>query len=158
MLFLAHEGVTNCASLSDFDKLSVNNLPIFYNNSIIAIEEDISEIITVEASVYGASISLITANSLIASFNAKKHYISIVRATNPQNMGHSSVLATFKIAHDVCLFVNDGDDSKVPNIDEKRQRSKDHSLVSRLQALPLTLTWITRTINLFLLLRHDCSR
>ena len=56
---LTHESITNFASLSDFDKKSIQFLPSICNNVIPTIEADATNNITTEASISEASISSI---------------------------------------------------------------------------------------------------
>ena len=109
---LTHEGITNFASMSDFDKKSTDKFPSVWNNNIPAIEVDATNIITSEVSVTVANISSISVSRLISAVNAVKYYGSISRVTNPQNMGYASVLATFKIEHEASMSIKDDDGSK----------------------------------------------
>ena len=109
LLRLTQEGMTNFACISDFDKKSIDNLPSVYKNRIPAIESDASNSIAAEASVAEANISSILVSRLIAAVNATNYYGSVSRATNPQNMGYESILATFKIEYEACVSVKDDD-------------------------------------------------
>ena len=119
VLRVTHEGITNFASLSDFDKKSIENLPGVCKNSIPAIEADPTNSIASETSVAGANVSLISVRRLITAVNATKYYGSIARVMNPQNMAYSSVLAEFKIEYEAYLSIKDDDDAKVPKINDK---------------------------------------
>ena len=83
VLRVTHEGITNFASLSDFDKKSIENLPSVCKNSIPAIEADPTNSITREASVAGENVSSISVSRLITAVNAAKHYRSIARVMSP---------------------------------------------------------------------------
>ena len=119
VLRVTHEGITNFASLSDFDKKSIENLPGVCKNGIPAIEADPSNSIASETSVAGANVSLISVRRLITAVSAAKYYGSIARVMNPQNMAYSSVLAEFKIEYEAYLSIKDDDDAKVPKINDK---------------------------------------
>ena len=119
VLRVTHEGITNFASLSDFDKKSIENLPGVCKNGIPAIEADPSNNIASETSVAGANVSLISVRRLITAVSAAKYYGSIARVMNPQNMAYSSVLATFKIEYEAYLSIKDEDDAKVSKINDK---------------------------------------
>ena len=123
VLRLTHEGITNFASLSDFYKKSIDNFPSVYKNSVPDVEACSRKSITAEASVAGANISSISFK-LITYVNAAKHYESISRVMNPQNMSYASFLATFKIEHEARLFVKDEDNSKAPKINDKDKDRK----------------------------------
>ena len=73
VLRVAHEGITNFASLSDFDKKSIENLPSVCKNSVPVIEADPTNSITPEASVTGANVSSILISRLVTAANAAKH-------------------------------------------------------------------------------------
>ena len=124
VLRLTHEGVTNFACLSDFDKKSIENLPRVHKNSIPDTESDATNRISAEVSFAGVNVSLISTSRLITSFNADNHYSSIARVTTPQNIGYASVLETFKIEHEACVSVKDDYDSKVPNANDKENYRK----------------------------------
>ena len=85
---VTHEGITNFASLSDFDKKSIENLHSVYKNRIPAIEADPTNSIASEASVAGANVSSISVSRLITALNAVKYHGSIAMAMNPQNMAY----------------------------------------------------------------------
>ena len=111
VLCLTNEGITNFASLSDFDKKNIENFPTICKSSILAIEEDASNSIADESSFAGANISSISVSRLVTAANTAKDHRSIDRVINPQNTGHESVLTTFKIEHEVCLSIRDDCDS-----------------------------------------------
>ena len=56
---------------------------------------------------------------LVIAVNAAKHYGSISRVMNPQNMAYTSVLATFNFKYEAYLSVKDEDESKVPRINDR---------------------------------------
>ena len=87
VLRVTHEGITNVASLSEFDKKSIENLPSVFKNRIAVMEEDATNVIASEGSVSGASISMISVSRLITAVNAAKHYGSIDRVTNSPKCG-----------------------------------------------------------------------
>ena len=62
----------------------------------------------------------------IRAVNTAKHYGSISRVASLQNMGHASVLETFKNEHEAYLSVKDDDDSKIPKIND---RDKDRKII-----------------------------
>ena len=70
-----HEGITNFASLYDFDKKIVENFPSVYNNSIPSIEADARNTILAEASVSKGNISSISVSRIVAFVNAAKHSV-----------------------------------------------------------------------------------
>ena len=73
VLRVTHEVITNFASLSDFDKKSIENLPSVRKNSIPAIKANHTNSIASEASVAGANFSSISVNRLVTAVNAVKH-------------------------------------------------------------------------------------
>ena len=83
VLRVTHESITNFASLSDFDKKIIENLPSICKNSISAIEADPTNSIAPEASVAGVNVSSISVSRLITAANATKHCGSIARVMNP---------------------------------------------------------------------------
>ena len=119
VLRLTHEGITNFASLSDFDKKSTQLLPQIYKNRIAAIVEDLPNNIAAEAAVPGANVSSISVSRLIIAVNAAKYYNSIVRAMNSQNMNYTNVLNTFKIKYEACISIKGEDEPKVLKINDK---------------------------------------
>ena len=119
---LAHEGITNFASLSDFGKKSIENFPTVCNNSVPTIETDVSSSIAAEALISGANMSSTLVHMLITAVNCTKNYGNISRTMTTQKIGQASVLATFKIECEACLSVKDYDESKVPKINEKMQQ------------------------------------
>jgi len=119
VLRLTHEGITNFASLSDFDKKSIQLLPQICKNSIPAIVEDIPNNITAEVAIPGANVSSISVSRLITAVNAAKYYNSISRAMNPTNMNYANVLSTFKIEYEAYVSLKDEDEPKVPKINDK---------------------------------------
>ena len=121
VLRLAHGGITNFTSLSDFYKKGIENFISVCKKRIPDVKADASNSIVAEHSVSGASISSVSVNRLITAVNAANHYSSITRAMIPQNMGYVSVLATFKIKCEACLSIKDHDDSKVPKINDKEK-------------------------------------
>ena len=119
MLRVTHEGITNFASLSNFDKKSIEKLPSVCKNKFLVIEADPTNSIASEASVTGANVSSNSVSRPIAAVNAAKYCGPIARVMNPKNMAYSSVLATFKIEYEAYLSIKDEDDAKVPNINDK---------------------------------------
>ena len=115
---LTHEGVTKSASLSGFDKKSIENLPSVCKNSIPAIEADASNSIAAKSYASGVKISSMSVSRLITNVNAAKHYGLIASAMNPQHISYTSFLETFKIQYEACLSVKDEDDSNVPKIND----------------------------------------
>ena len=83
VLRVTHEGITNFASMSDFDKKSIENMPSVCKNSIPAIEADPTNSIAPESSVVGANVSSISVSRLITAVNAAKNYGSITRVMSP---------------------------------------------------------------------------
>ena len=120
VLRLTHEGITNFASLSNFDKKSSQNFPNTCKNGMPVIEVDSTNNIGSKASVVGSSVSSILLSRLITALNVAKHYGSIERVIKPQNVGCASFLETFKIEHDVFLSSKDKDEPKVPKTNISR--------------------------------------
>ena len=118
-LRIAHEGITNFASLYDFDKKNIQNLTRVCKNSIPAIETDATNSIAAEDSVFGPSISSTSVSRFIVAIKSSKHYSSISRVMNLQKIGYASVLVTFKVEHEAYLSIKDDDDSKVPKINDR---------------------------------------
>eukprot|EP00957_Ditylum_brightwellii_P180522 13750843-Ditylum_brightwellii.AAC.1 len=57
---ISHEGITNLASLSDFNKKSIKDLLKICKESVVVIAEDIPNGIAAETAVHGANLSLIS--------------------------------------------------------------------------------------------------
>ena len=119
VLHLTQEVIINFANMSDLYKKSIENFPSVYKDSSPSIEADVTKTVIAEASVARARISSILVSRLIAAVNDTKGYGSIVRIMNPQNMGHASLMETFKIEHEDYLSVKDNDDSKFPKINDR---------------------------------------
>ena len=119
VLRLTHEGITNFAPLTDFDKKSIQFLPQICKNGIPAIAEDVANNIAAEGAVPGANVSSISVSRLITAVNAAKYYNSIAREINPQNMNYVNVLMTFKIEYEAYNSLKDEDEPKVPKINDK---------------------------------------
>ena len=121
VLRLIHEGIANFASLSDFDKNTIENLSSVWKNSIPDIEADPRNSTTAEAYVAVARISSILVRRRITVFNAANHYGSISRVMSPQNMVYTIVLEIFNIEHEDYLSIKDDYDSNVPKINNKKK-------------------------------------
>ena len=119
VLRLTHEGITNLASLSKFDKKSIQCFPKIYKNIMPAIDVDASNNIRAKDAVAGASMSSISVSRIVAALNAAKYHGSIDRVMNPHNMGYSTVLDIFKIDHDAYLCVKDEVEPNVPKINDR---------------------------------------
>ena len=65
MIHLNDEGITNFASLSDFDKKSIEKLHNIWKNSIPTTEEDATNKISAKASVARVSVSSISVMQII---------------------------------------------------------------------------------------------
>ena len=104
---LTHEGITNFASMSSFDKKSIQDFPNICKNVIPSIDADTSNNIGAEAAVSGASMSSISVNRFITAVNAAKCYGSIVRVMNPNNVNYLTFLATFNVENEAFLSVKD---------------------------------------------------
>lgn len=93
---LLYEGITNYASLLDFDTKSIQSLPATCKGAIPAIEADADQGIAAEPAVAGANISTISTRRLIIAVNAVKYYTSIDRTVTPASMHYNNVLADAK--------------------------------------------------------------
>ena len=119
VLRLTHEGITNYASLADFDKKSIQYLPQICRERIPEILEDAANGIAAEAAVPGANVSSISVSRLITAVNAAKYYNAIDRVMTPQSMNYANVLSIFKIEHEAYMSLKDDDEPKVPKINDK---------------------------------------
>ena len=124
VLRLSHEGITNFASLSDFDKKSNQNLPNICKNSIPAIDADASSNIGATAAVSEANVSSILVSRLVTSVNAVKYYGFITQVTNLDIMSYSKVLATLKVEHEACISVKDEAKPKFPKTNDRDNTRK----------------------------------
>ena len=79
VLRLTKEGITNFESLTDFDKKSLERLPLTCKENIRAITANPANGITAERAVPGANLSSISVRRLIVAMNALEYYTSIDR-------------------------------------------------------------------------------
>ena len=79
-----HEGITKFASMSDFDKKSIQEFPNTCNNSMPTIDADAFNNIGAESAVSGANMSSISVSRRVAAVNAAKHCGAIARVMNSQ--------------------------------------------------------------------------
>ena len=119
VLRLTKEGITNFESLTDFDKKSLEGLPVICKSSIKAIAADADNGIVAERLVPGASLSAISVRRLIVAMNAAQYYTSINRLMTVGNMGYDTVLKGFKIEWDTYQDLRDQDAPDVPLISDK---------------------------------------
>jgi hypothetical protein len=116
---LLYEGITNYASLMDFDTKSIQSLPATCKGAILAIEANWEENVEAEPAIAGANISTISTRRLIIAVSAVKYYTSISRTITPANMHYTNVLADFKIEWEDYESLKKQDDPDVPTISDK---------------------------------------
>ena len=116
---LVAEGINNYEALLDFDKKSLQSLPATCKEATPAIAADVANGITAEASVAGATISLISVQRLIVAMNAAKYYSSIGRAMNPPSMHWTKCPYQFQLEWQSYESMKEQDDPKVPFIVDK---------------------------------------
>ena len=97
VLRISHEGIANYESLLDFDKKSIQKLPVTCRSGIPAIAADVPNGISAEADVPGANINSITVRRLIFSSNYVRYYTLIGWNITPASMYHTQVLSNFKV-------------------------------------------------------------
>ena len=124
---LTHEGITNFASLSGFDKNIIQDLSRIYKNSIPVIDACTYNDIGAESAISGANTSSILVRRLITSVNASKNCGSIARVVIPHNMSYSINLANFKFEWEACLSTRDAAEPRVPKVPKTNHRCNDRN-------------------------------
>ena len=79
VLRITYERITNFKSLDDFDKKSIESLPVICKGKVPEIIKDVAAGITAEPEVLGANVSSTSVRRLIVAANASKYYTSIGR-------------------------------------------------------------------------------
>ena len=116
---ILHEGINNYASLTDFDKKSIQALPAICREAITAVVADVPNGIAAEAAVPGANVSSISVRRLITAVNASKYYTAVNRSMTSANMHYTNVLSNFQLEHDDYASLKDQDDPTVPTLIDK---------------------------------------
>ena len=119
ILCIIYEGITNYASLVDFDKKIIKSLPTTCKGTINAITENLATGFATESDIIGANISSISVCRLIVEANASKYFTSIDRVMTPAVMHYTNVLSNFKIDHESHVDPKDEDTPKAPSINDK---------------------------------------
>ena len=97
VICMTYEGITNFASLTNFDKKSIESIPTTCRENTLAIKNDPESDITAEPSITGANRSSIAICQFIVAVKADKYYTLIGRTMNTTNMHYSNVLSSFNI-------------------------------------------------------------
>ena len=124
VLRISHEGITNYESLLDFDKKSIQKLPITCRSAIPAIAADVPNGIAAEAAVPGANINSISVRRLIVASNAVRYYTSIDRNITPASMHYTNVLADFKVEWEDYEKLQDADEPTIPKVNDRDSERK----------------------------------
>jgi len=75
VLRITYEGITNFKSLDDFDKKSINSLPLICKGKIPEIVKDVAAGLTADPEILGANVSSISVRMFIVDADAAKYYI-----------------------------------------------------------------------------------
>lgn len=124
VLRLTHEGVTDYASLLDFDRESIEALAKACTKTISAVAEDTANGITAEAEVPSANISSISIRRLVVAMHAVKYYDSIDRALSLDNMHYKNVLTGFKIDYESYVSLKKREEPDAPKVNDKEKEKK----------------------------------
>ena len=124
VLRLTHEGITNFACLSYFDKKSIQCLTIICKNSTPDIDADVSNNIGAEGTIAGANTSSISVIRCVVAVISSKHYGSITRFITLHNVRYLILLTTFKTENASYLFVKYEAEPNVPKIYDSRNDHK----------------------------------
>ena len=121
---IVNEGITAFASLLDFDKKSIQQLPGTCKDSIPAIEADSLNNFEAEPAVNGGNTITIYVRHLIVEVNAAKIYDTAGRLMTPQIMHYGNVFSEFKVEWDAYKYLRTQDYPKVPKVNDKDQDRK----------------------------------
>ena len=121
---MTYEGITNFASLTNFDKKSIESIPTTCRENTLAIKNDPESDITAEPSITGANRSSIAICQFIVAVKADKYYTLIGRTMNTTNMHYSNVLSSFNIQWYTYEEPKKEDDTNVPVINDKENYCK----------------------------------
>ena len=124
VLRITHEGITNYESLLDFDKKSIQKLPITCRSGIPAIIADDPNGIAAEAAVPGANINSISVCRLIVASNAAKYYTWIGRNMTLATMHYTNVLSDFKVEWEDYEKLREADEPAIPKINDREAERK----------------------------------
>ena len=116
---ITYEGLTTYASLTDFDKKSIESLTSTCKEKIPAITEDVPAGISAEIEIAGANISSISIRRLIIACHASKYYKAIGRTMTAANMHYTNVLQNFKVDWEAYQALREEDAPKAPSINDK---------------------------------------
>ena len=89
---VTYEGIVNLESLTDFDKISIEYLPMTYKEKILTMSEDVPAGIVDESEVPVDNIGTISVQRLITAMKAARYYQSINCTMNPANIHYTNVL------------------------------------------------------------------
>ena len=106
VLRITHEGVTDFASLVDFDRESIEALSKACSKTIPAITADANNGILDEVEVPSANISSISVCRLVVAMRSAKYYTSIGRTMNVANMHYNNVLLGFKTNYEAYVLLH----------------------------------------------------
>ena len=124
VLRMSYEGVTDFASLIDFDRDSIEALTKACSKTIPAVTEDAANGIAAENEVPGANISSISIRRLVVAMHAAKYYDSIGRAINAANMHYGNVLVGFKTDYEAYSLLKKQDEPDAPVVNDKDKEKK----------------------------------
>lgn len=136
-----YEGITEYASLADFDKASLKELSRNCRASIPAVAEDVQAGIAAEPEVPGTVISTQSLVRLQVASDAAKYYISIGRPLTADGMHYSNVLKDFKLEHDAYERLKEQD---APDIPDVKDSDKDKKII---KWAPIFLDCMSRTFG-----------
>jgi hypothetical protein len=124
VLRLTYEGVTDFASLLDFDRDSIEALSKACSKTIPAVAEDLANGIVAENEVPGANIGSISIRRLVVAMHAAKYYTSIGRNINAVNMHYGNVLTGFKTDYEAYSLLKKQDEPDAPLVNDKDKEKK----------------------------------
>ena len=124
VLRMTHEGVTDFASLLDFDRDSIEALSKACSKTIPAVTEDAANGIAAENEVPGANISSISIRRLVVAMHAAKYYDSIGRSSTAVNMHYGNVLTGFKLDYEAYSLLKKQDEPDAPVVNDKDKEKK----------------------------------
>ena len=135
------EGITNFASLLDFDKKSIYYLLGTCKESIPDIEAYSLNKVVAKPSVNEANTSKSSVRRLVVVCNTAKFYDAVRRIMTPQSIHYGNVLYDFKVEWDAYEDLRTQDDPKVPKVNDKDQDRKSSSgLLYSYIAFPLLMS------------------
>ena len=124
VLRITYEGVTDFASLLDFDRDSIEALSKACSKNIPAVTEDAANGIAAENEVPGTNISSISIRRLVVAMHAAKYYASIGRAITAANMHYGTVLTGFKMDYEAYSLLKKQDEPDAPVVNDKDKEKK----------------------------------